>query len=306
MIGAVFSALRPDAFLNPFNLESMAKAAAPLLVMGVGMTFVIITAGIDLAVGSVLVLSGVVAAQVMIAIPSGLGMAPWAGYLIGVAAGIVVGIVVGAVAGTLVARAKITPMIVTLGTMGASLGVAQLLTRGVDVSGVPPEFARGLGQEKLWGIIPWIVVIAVVVCVLGWLALTFTRFGTYTFVIGSNAEAARRAGINVNRHLMMVYALSGACAGLAGVMSLARFSSTTLAAHSLDNFAVITAVILGGTSLFGGIGSIQGTVVGVFIPVSLASGLVIIGVQPFWQNIAVSVVLVVAVLIDQIRRSRRA
>jgi ribose transport system permease protein len=133
-----------------------------------------------------------------------------------------------------------------------------------------------------------------------WLALT--RFGRHTYAIGSNDEAARRAGINVDRHLIMVYGLSGTLAGLAGFMSLARFATTTIGGHSTDNLQAIAAVVLGGTSLFGGIGTVLGTVVGVFIPAVLENGFVITGVDPFWRDVAVGAVLIGAVYLDQLRR----
>jgi ribose transport system permease protein len=132
--------------------------------------------------------------------------------------------------------------------------------------------------------------------------LRMTRFGRYTYAVGSNAEAPRRAGIHVDRHLVKIYALAGTLAGLAGFLSLARFSTTTLGGHSTDNLNAIAAVVLGGTSLFGGIGTIGGTVVGVFIPAVLQNGFVITGVQPFWQQVAVGAVLIAAVYLDQLRR----
>ena len=130
-----------------------------------------------------------------------------------------------------------------------------------------------------------------------------TRFGLYTYAIGSNEQAARRAGINVERHLVTVYVIAAVCAGLAGYLSLTRFASTTIAGHGTDNLKAITAVVLGGTSLFGGTGTVYGTVAGVFIPVVLAAGLVIVGLPSFWQEVAVGIVLLLAVLVDQLRRS---
>ena len=134
------------------------------------------------------------------------------------------------------------------------------------------------------------------------IVLAATRFGRYTYAIGSNEEAARRAGVNVDRHLIKVYALAGTLAGLAGFLSLARFGTTTIGGHATDNLQAIAAVVIGGTSLFGGIGTILGTVFGVFIPAVLQNGFVIVGVQPFWQQVAVGAVLIVAVYLDQLRR----
>jgi ribose transport system permease protein len=148
------------------------------------------------------------------------------------------------------------------------------------------------------------VLIAAFVSLIFGLLLAFTRFGRFTYAIGSSEEAASRAGINVHRHLIKVYVLAGAMSGLAGLMSLARFSSTTIAGHSLENLNAIAGVVIGGTSLFGGVGTIAGTVLGVFVPTVLQNGFVIVGVPTFWQQIAVGIVLIAAVFIDQIRRKR--
>jgi len=140
--------------------------------------------------------------------------------------------------------------------------------------------------------------------VLAAIMLAKTTFGRYTYAIGSNMEAARRVGVNVELHLVKVYAFAGLVAGLAGYLSLARFATTTIGGHATDNFQAITAVVLGGTSLFGGIGTIAGTVIGAFIPTVLNNGLVIVGVVPFWQQVAVGAILVTAVYFDQWRRSK--
>jgi ribose transport system permease protein len=130
-----------------------------------------------------------------------------------------------------------------------------------------------------------------------------TKFGLYTYAVGSNEESARRVGVRVDRHLIMIYGLSGALAGVAGILSLAQYSTTAIAGQSNTNLNVIAAVVIGGTSLFGGSGTIFGTVIGLFIPAMLQDGFVIVGVQPFWQQVAVGAVLVAAVYIDQRRRA---
>jgi ribose transport system permease protein len=147
------------------------------------------------------------------------------------------------------------------------------------------------------------IAVGLVVVVAAILALRRTRFGRYTYAIGSNAEAARRVGINVDLHLLKVYIVSGFLAGLAGIIDLARFNTASVGAHTLDNLSAISAVVIGGTSLFGGIGTIVGSVVGTFIPAVLRNGFVIGGVQAFWQQVAIGIVLILAVYIDQRRRS---
>jgi ribose transport system permease protein len=296
-IVAGFAALRFQQFATVFNFRNIAADASGLLIIAVGMTFVIITAGIDLSVGSVLVFSGVIAAKVMLAIGGG----GWGAIVAGLAAGLVAGMAWGVVNGVLITKARVPPLIVTLGTLGMALGSALLITGGIDVRGVPLQLTTTIGIGQLGGV-PYVVIIAAVVTAAGAVALSMTRFGRYTYAIGSNAEAARRAGINVDRHLIKVYGLSGFLAGMAGMVSLARFATTTIGGHSTDNLAAIAAVVLGGTSLFGGIGTVLGTVVGVFIPAILQNGFVILGVQPFWQQVAVGAVLIVAVYIDQLKR----
>jgi ribose transport system permease protein len=293
-----FSALEYESFVSASNARNVATDAAVLLVVAVGMTYVIITAGIDLSVGAVLVFSGVVAVKVM----NGVGGDNWGTILIGLAAALASGLAWGTLNGLLVAKARIPPLIVTLGTLGMSLGAALLITGGVDERDVPFKLISTIGSGRLFAQVPYLVIIAFAVALVFGVVLAATRFGRYTYAVGSNEEAARRAGIAVDRHLIKVYALAGTLSGLAGFLSLARFSTTTLGGHDTDNLQSIAAVVIGGTSLFGGIGTMLGTVFGVFIPAVLQNGFVIVGVQPFWQQVAVGAVLIGAVYLDQLRR----
>jgi ribose transport system permease protein len=305
----IFSVLEGSVFFNLANFGNIAVDASELLLIAVGTTFVIITSGIDLSVGSVLVFASVVAAKVMVAlagtpaqVQNGIypnqGLAIVAGIVLGVLAGLLWGIVNG----VLITRLKVPPFIVTLGTLGMSLGAALILSGGVNVPFVPPAVQAQIGAGTLLGFLPIPVAVAIVVVVIAALALSRTRFGRYTYAIGSNEQAARKAGINVDMHLIKIYALSGLLAGLAGVMDVARFSTASVGAHTSDNLSAIAGVVIGGTSLFGGAGTIIGTVVGIFIPAILANGFVIQGVQPFWQQVAIGAILILAVFIDQQRR----
>lgn len=230
--------------------------------------------------------------------------APWVPVL-GLAVALASGAFWGLVNGLLIARARLTPLIVTLASMGIALGLARLMTGGVDLTGVPRSIVTSIGIGRIGGI-PVIVLIACVFASVAGIALHMTRFGLYTYAVGSNEQGARRAGIKVDRHLISIYVFSGVCAGLAGYLTLTRFSSTTISGHAMDNLKAITAVVLGGASLFGGIGSMYGTAAGVFIPVVLASGLIIVGLPSFWQEVAVGIVLLAAVLLDQYRRRTRS
>jgi ribose transport system permease protein len=295
-----FTALAPGSFLTGANLGNIANDASILLVLAVGSTFVIITAGIDLSVGGVLVFSSVVSAEVMAHL-AGAGVG---GLLLGLLVAVLTGLVWGLLNGVLVAKARIPALIVTLGTMGMSLGGALLVTGGVDVREVPLDLALYVGSGRIAGV-PVLVVISACVAIVGGVVLAMTRFGRHTYAAGSNREALRRAGVDTARHLIKVYALAGLLSGLAGYLSVAQFATTTLNGHATDNLQTIAAVVIGGTSLFGGVGTIVGSVIGVFIPSVLQNGFVVLGVQPFWQQVAVGAVLIVAVFLDQLRRRAR-
>jgi ribose transport system permease protein len=298
VICAFFSIAAGEKFLSTSNFSLISQNIAVWAVIGVGMTFVIITSGIDLSVGSVLVFSSVVAAKVM----AGIGGDGWGTAAVGLGAALVSGAAWGVLNGFLVAKAKIPPLIVTLGSLSVALGLAQVITGGIDIRSVPEALTDFNTYTKIVGI-PALPFVALITLVIGGVVLHKTKFGRYTYAIGSNEIGARRVGINVDRHLILVYALSGLMAGLGAVLALSQFGTTTIAGQSLTNLNVIAAVVIGGTSIFGGEGSIFGTLVGLFIPAVLQAGFVIIGVEAFWQGVAVGTVLVVAVYVDQSRRA---
>jgi ribose transport system permease protein len=245
----VFSALSFNEFFSVSNARNIATDAAVLLVIATGLTYIIITAGIDLSVGSVVVFTGVVSAKVMNAV----GGNGWGVILVGLVIALLAGCAWGCLNGFLVAKAKIPPFIVTLGTLGMALGGALLITGGVDEREVPFKLIDTIGTGRLFSQLPYLVLIAAVVALIGGIVLGMTRFGRYTYACGSNLEGARRAGVNVDRHLIKVYALGGTLAGLAGFLSLARFGTTSIGGHSTDNLDAIAAIVIGGTSLFGGV-----------------------------------------------------
>jgi ribose transport system permease protein len=307
---AIFTSLRPEQFASGFNLSMLAVNAAILLVLSIGQTFVIIAGGIDLSVGTVLVFASITSAQIMLWLSGAAGgtygttKGGWGVVFIGLVVALASGAFWGAVNGVLVAVAGIPALIVTLGTFGMALGFAQIFTNGTDIRAVPETLVDQIGSGTIGGV-PVLVVIAAAVAIVGAVVLHLTRFGVHVFAVGSDKEAARRAGINVRRRLIAIYVLSGALAGLAAMMATARFATTTIGGHAMDNLSTISAVVLGGTSLFGGVGSIAGTVVGVFIPIVLLNGFVILGIPPFWQTVATGAVLILAVWIDQLKRSAR-
>ncbi len=307
LVGLVvaFSVLHPGSFLTLFNIQVLFIQLCLLLLLAVGMTFVIITGGIDLSVGTVLIFSGVLSAEVMQSLGGGDATNDGVGLiLVGLVVSIAAGGAWGLINGWLVAYAGVPPLIVTLGSFGAALGVADLITDGNDVRTVPGALRNTVGSGTLFYIPYLVIVVAVITLFFAWLLHT-TKFGRYTYAVGSNPEAARRVGIPVKKQLLWVYLLTGLLAGVAGFLSLAYYGTTTIASHTTDNLNAISGVVLGGTSLFGGSGVLLGTVFGTFIPQVLTSGFTISGVPPFWQPIAVAIVLVAAVWFDQRRRRNR-
>lgn len=295
---AFFSIIGGGRFLSAGNFSLISQNLAVLAVLGVGMTFIIITSGIDLSVGSVLVFASVVSAKLMATIG---GDGPGV-VLAGILSAMVAGAAWGWLNGFLASKAKIPPLIVTLGTLSAALGLAYVLSAGVNIGVDATSLTDFAIYTRIIGL-PALPLLALLIVVVGGICLHRTRFGRHTYAIGSNEEAAKRVGVNVDRHLIVIYLMTGLLAGVGAVMYLAQFGTTTIGGASLTNLNVIAAVVIGGTSIFGGSGSMFGTMVGLFIPAVLQSGFVIIGVDPFWQGVAVGAVLIAAVYIDQTRRA---
>ncbi len=210
----------------------------------------------------------------------------------------------GLLNGLIVTRLRLNSFIVTLATSGIFFGTALILTSAANVPFVPDEIQTYFGSNRLFGEIPLPLLLTLGVCGVMWVIMRTTRFGIRTLAIGSSREAAVRAGIDVERHTVRLFVLQGLLVGVAAVIDLARNAGTNVVGHQSDNLQAISAVVLGGTSLFGGIATIAGTLLGSLIPVMLANGLVILNVQPFYQLVAVGIILVIAVYLDQRRRSR--
>jgi ribose transport system permease protein len=305
-----FSVMAAGKFNTSSNFLSLAQNVAILSVVSVGATFVIITAGVDLSVPSGIILGEVFAVKALSFMTVGegtgvdvIGKETTAGLLLVALAGsLLAGLIVGAINGFVVGYLQVPPLIATLGTLGSGLGVAYLMQNGVNVATYALE---PVATGQLVPGLPNLILVAVFVTLAGAVLLHLTVFGRHTYAIGSNEEAARRAGIKVERHLLKVYTFAGLMSGLGGYLSVAYFTTTSVAGHSTDNLNAITAVALGGTSLFGGIGTIIGTVIGVWIPAVLNNGLIIVGVQAYWQLVVVGFVLILAVWSDQLRRRSR-
>ncbi len=307
----VFAFWGGTTFFSVSNFRDILWNSTSIILLAVGTAYLIIGGQLDLSIGSVLVFSSLVGAKIVIAasgtVDPGTGTAPHAtfGLLLGGLSCIVIGAVWGFVNGQLVTRLKIPSFVVTLGTLGMALGLAQVIGKGTDVVGLSPSpLQHALGTQDFLGI-KIVVWIALLIAAVAGIVLAKTRFGQYTYAIGSNSEAARRSGIRVDRHVVILFLMTGALAGLAGFLEFTRFTTTSINGHNSDNLLAIAAVIIGGTSLFGGRGTIFGSVVGVLIPVVLSNGLQIVGVQPFWQTVLIGAFLIVAVSVDQVKRKQQ-
>ncbi len=292
----VFAVLAPQ-FLTVDNLINVALSIAITGILAVGMTFVILTGGIDLSIGSVLAVAGIVAA---ICAKSFGGI----GVLLGIAAAIAVGMTTGLINGLMVSRFNVPPFVVTLAILtiarGLSFIIAERYAGSTSVSDLPPAFAF-LGREKVFGL-PVPVILMLAVFVVGWFLLQHTRFGRYVYAIGGNSEASFLAGVNVKSVTTWVYVLNGFLVGLAGVTLASRLGAGLANAGMQYELDVIAAVVVGGTSLSGGRGSIVLTFFGaVFIGI-LNNGLNLAGIDPYLQKIALGGVILIAVLADQLTK----
>ncbi len=291
-----FHYLSGERFFTAQNVSIVFQQASINQVLAAGMTFVILTGGIDLSVGSILAASAM--AAVMASLIPGWG-------LLGIPAALATGLVFGLINGGLIAFMSLPPFIVTLGSLTAVRGIARLM--GNDKTVFNPELAFDfIGNSNIplgFGIsVPWLAVIAMVVTVASWFVLRRTVLGVRIYAVGGNPAAARLSGIKVWMVLLFVYALAGLLAGLGGVMAAARlYAANGLQLGQSYELDAIAAVILGGTSFVGGIGSIWGTLVGALIIAALSNGLILVGVSDIWQFIIKGLVIIGAVALDRYR-----
>jgi ribose transport system permease protein len=284
--------------LSSYNAQSIAVFAVAPLLLALGETFVIIAGGIDLSVGFIMGLSAVIAAHATNA--AGGWMSPFPAMLVGILAGLAVSLVPGAVNGWLISKLKVPPFIGTLGMFGVARGAAFLLAKGTTVP-VSNSWFAALGNSRVLGF-PVVVIVAGLFVLLMHYLLSQTHFGQHTYAVGASEQAALRAGIGVGRHTRKLYLLSAFCAGLGGVLYAARFTAGAAQAGEPLLLDSIAAVVIGGASLFGGSGTILGTVAGSLVIAVIQYGLVFIDVEPFWQFVAVGVVIIISVLVDQTQR----
>ncbi|NDJ62781.1 MAG: ABC transporter permease [Chloroflexi bacterium] len=331
LIGLIaFFSFAGEGFFSIRNFGNILVSGTLIILMALGQTFVIITGGIDLSIGWTVGLSSVVTARVMRDLSDG-GVEVIPAILIGVVFGLLVALIPGIVNGILIARIRIPPFIATLGMFGIVRGAAFLLTDGQNVIGnidssvrdvlrlvgngsllynipdfgiawlsQPPDLTREQ-LRALQRLAPYPVLIVAVIIVIMAFVLARTQFGRHTYAIGGNAEAARRAGINVSRHLITIYIISALMAGIAGVLHVFRFTAGAPQAGESALLDSVAAVVIGGTSLFGGEGRISGSVVGALIIAVLGTGLVILNIDALWQFVIVGCIIIVAVLVNQVQ-----
>lgn len=291
LLCTVLALLQPR-FLTAGNLQNVLSQVMVLGIIAIGQTLVILTGGIDLSVGGIAALSTMTGGIVMMAY--------------GTAAGVVVmlltGFVIGTVNGVLVAYVKLAPFIVTLGTTSIAMSLTYVVSDGRSITGLPADFSWW-GRGAIGGIKVYVFVFAILY-VLGHLLLTRTKPGRFIYAIGSNPEAARLSGINVPRYQVVPYAITGALCALAMMIEVSRLGAIDPNTGSGFELSTIAAVVIGGSSLMGGRGSVVGTLIGIFIIGVLQNGLNILGVNAFWQGTALGTVIILAVVLDRIMRSR--
>jgi ribose transport system permease protein len=293
-IGLIFT-IGSDRFLTPDNLMNIALQTSIIAIIAIGMTFVMLTAGIDLSVGSVVALCGALAA--------GLAVQQELGTYLGIVLALVAGAVVGLVNGLLIVKGKMPPFVATLSTLAVARGLTLVYTEGRPISGIDERFIF-LGSGQILGIAAPVIILAIVF-VIAYIVLRSTRYGNYVYATGGNEEISRLAGIRTSVITLSVYIISGFLAALGGVLLTARlWSAQPNAAVGLELDA-IAAPVLGGVSLFGGVGGVTGAVVGAFILGILSNGLNLMGVPSFWQQVIKGVVLILAVMLDVLTKRRR-
>ncbi|KNY13707.1 MULTISPECIES: ABC transporter permease [unclassified Shinella] len=292
-------ALSNEFFLTPGNISNVLLQTSINGILAIGMTFVILTRGIDLSVGSVVALAGMVSASfVTSSATAGIAGAPYP-MVVALAAGILVGVACGALVGFIVSRFSVPAFVATLGMLSAARGATLIYGGGKPVPGLSPEF-RWIGTGNILGI-PMPVILLALVFGVSWWVLTRTRFGRYIYAVGGNPHAAKTSGLNVSRIRFMVYVISGALSGLAGMILSARTGSALPQAGIAYELDAIAAVVIGGTSLSGGVGRVTGTLIGALIIGVMNNGLDLMGIQSYYQQVLKGALIVGAVMLDQKR-----
>lgn len=312
----IFLFATTPTFRQVTTMQNLAQQVAINGIIAVGMTFVIITAGIDLSVGSIQGFVGVMTAMTLMA-PKLVSHLGWGVMPLACLAGLLAGTLIGFLNGSAVAGLRMQPFIVTLATMWAVRGLAEVITDGAPIGTVDPDQPLALIRNNIlqykftflgmgyMGPAPVAAVIMLAVVILGHILLTRTIFGRHVYAVGGNSEAARLSGVNVGAVRLSVYTLSGATAGIAAILLMSNLTSGQPTAGQGYELYAIAAVVVGGTSLFGGSGSIVGTAIGALIIGVIRMGLNLHGISDFWQQIVTGAIIFLAVLLDEVLRRRQ-
>jgi ribose transport system permease protein len=284
-------------FMSPYfftidNLFEITLQMAVIAIIAAGQTFVILSAGIDLSVGAVFAAA---------AVAGGIVLTTTGNLYLALVATVAVGALFGLANGLLISKIRVPPFIATLGMMGVARGLALIWSNGIPIYGLDERF-RWIGQGKVFDVIPVPTIIVIVVYAVSWIILNRTRFGRFVYAIGSNEEAARLSGINVTMVIIGIYVICGSLTGLASTIEAGRLATIQPAGGNGYELLAIGAVVIGGTSLFGGEGSIIATLIGALMVTTIRNGLNILGVNAFWQYVVNGAVIIAAVAIDQYRR----
>lgn len=284
-----------ESFLTWGNWVNILRQTSINGILAIGMTYVILAKGIDLSVGSVLALAGIVAAGFVTGGATG-------GVTLAVLAALAVGLLLGMVNGALVARLGMPPFVVTLGMLSVARGLTFIANDGMPIANLSPAF-RTIGQGVVAGV-PVPVIILAVIFLLFWFILKYTTFGRYVYAVGGNEKSARTSGIQTRWVVFAVYAIAGMLSALAGIILAARTTSALPQAGVAYELDAIAAVVIGGTSLNGGVGSLTGTLIGALIIGVINNGLDLLGVSSYYQQVIKGVIIVAAVLLDVSRRKQ--
>ncbi len=299
IICAVLSILTGGIFLRPENLINVARQISMESIIAVGMPMVIITAGIDLSVGSVAALSAVLGCNVL---TLDLGLPIYVMIFLSLLCGILAGALCGSFNGLMVTIFRVPPFVVTLAVMVMARGLAYIFCKGLPVFNLPTEFTSLGRGYVIEGLLPVPVLIMAVILIVSHIMLTRTKFGRYIYAIGGNEEVSRLSGINVRKYKFLVYLITGVLSALAGMILASRLGSGDPKSADGWELNVIAAVVVGGTSLMGGKGSIMGTFVGALVIGVLNNGLNLMNVEAYWQKVFLGAVILAAVLLDQLRK----
>jgi ribose transport system permease protein len=290
----IFLSVYSPHFLTTRNLLNVATQSADVVILAIAQTFVILTAGIDLSIGSVVVMAAYFSGKLLISgVPMGIA-------LVG---GLAFGGIIGLINGLIITKGGVTPFVATLGMMSIGRGLIYVYSKGLPTPPINDKSFIFLSQGKL-GLIPFPLIIVIVVAVSSYILLRKTTLGRHIYAIGSNIEAAKLAGIPTTRVLIIVYAICGLLAALSGILLTARLSSANASLGSGAELMAIAAVVIGGTSLIGGKGGVIGSLMGAYMLAILLNGFVLLNIYPYWQTVVTGVIVILALMTDQLRRKR--